>query len=88
MGVEALAAFEDEGLDALDDRGALVADVAGGGMLEAGLLAACAEDGAEKVEADFFGDVELDEDEDGALESGGRGGGRRGGESRVGGFHI
>ena len=67
--VEALAAFEDQGLKGLFDRSALVAHV-GGSLLEAGFGRAGAEDLAEFVEADLFADVELDEDQDGAAQRG------------------
>ena len=64
LDVETLAAFENQRLDRLDDRRTLEADVSGSGVLEAGLLAARAEDVAEVVEADLFADVELDQDQD------------------------
>src|SRR6266536_2978596 len=68
LGVETLAAFENQRLDRFDDRGTLEADVSGSGVLEAGLLAAGAENVAEGVEADLFADVELHQDQDRALQ--------------------
>ena len=65
---EALAGFEDQRLERLDYRRPLVADVAGGRVLEAGFGGAGAEDLAQFVEADLFADVELDQDEDGAAQ--------------------
>ena len=66
---EALAAFEDQRLEGLLDRRALVADV-GGSLLEAGLGGAGWEDLAELVEADLFADVELDQDQDRSAQRG------------------
>lgn len=67
--LELLAAVEDEGIEGFDDRGALVDDVSLCGMLDAGgLYGLGLENGAELVEADGFGDVELEEDEDRALQ--------------------
>ena len=65
---EALAAFEDQGLNLLDHRRALEADVSRGRVLEARLLAAGSEDVAQGVEIDLLAHVELDQDEHRALQ--------------------
>jgi hypothetical protein len=63
--VKTFSGFEHQCLGGLDDGRALVADVAGEGVLEGRLLHGLrAEDFAQAIEADFFADVELDEDED------------------------
>ena len=67
LAVEALAGVEHQGLEGLLDGRALVADV-GGSLLEAGFGGAGAEDLAEFVEADLFADVELDQDQDRAVQ--------------------
>ena len=70
---KALAGFEDERLERLLDRRALVADV-GRSLFEAGIGGAGSEDGAEHVEPDLFADVELDQGEDRAARGAGRDG--------------
>jgi hypothetical protein len=68
LALEALAAVEDERVEAFFDGRTLVADVSGSLMLEAGFGGAGAEDLAEFVEADLFADVELDQDQDRAAQ--------------------
>jgi hypothetical protein len=58
-----------QGPNGLDDRGALVAYISGGRVLEAGLFqSACTKDLTQLIEPDFFANVKLDEDEDGAAQ--------------------
>src|ERR1019366_5054861 len=64
LNVKALAAFENQRLDRFDNRGTLEADISGGRVLEARLLAAGSEDVAQIVESDLFTDVELDQHQD------------------------
>jgi hypothetical protein len=75
---EALAAFEDERLEAFFDRGTLEADVFRGLVFEAGFGGAGSEKLAELVEFDLFADVELDQGKDGALQRGWGGAGGQG----------
>ncbi len=64
VALESLATFKNQRLEGFFDWRALVADVAGSEMPEAGVGGAGAENLAELVEANFFADVELDQDQD------------------------
>ena len=66
---EAFAGFEDQRVGGNDDGRALIANVGGGDVLEAGLLDGSAvDDLLEAVDTDLLADVELDEDADGTDE--------------------
>ena len=63
LSVEAFTGFEDQGLDRLLNRRALVANVAGGMVLEAGIDRPGAKDLAQVVEANLFANIKLDQDQ-------------------------
>src|SRR6266850_1428807 len=68
LAIETLTAFEYQRLNPFDDRRTLVTDISRSSMLEAGLLAAGAEDVTEIVESNLFAHVELDQDQNRALQ--------------------
>src|SRR5580704_5829928 len=71
LAVELLATLEDQCIDGLDHRRALITDVAGGRMLQRRLLqGARAEDFTQLVETDFLTDVELNQNQDRAADGG------------------
>ena len=73
--VELLPGFEDEGIEGFDDGRPLVADVALGRVFESGgVCDASLQESAELVEPDGFADIELQEDQHGALKRGVDGG--------------
>jgi hypothetical protein len=79
LSVESFPGIKDEGFGGLDDRRTLVADVAGRGVLQRGLLdRGRAEKLAEAIETDLFRDIELEQNVDGARQSKGWGGGFNG----------
>src|ERR1700694_4944747 len=69
LALQPLTAVQNQRPNGLDDRWPLVADVSGSRVLEAGLFqSACTKDLTQLIKPDFFANVKLDEDEDGAAQ--------------------